>query len=141
MKFTACRHMTRSTINQVDRHLPLALIWPVQGLPSGRNTISSSTPALGRIRETRPRTADSVDPIQSFTAIARQVRDANLLRRSGWFYLALGAGLLLALGGAITGFILFGASWYQLLIAAALGIIFTQIAFIAHEASHRQVLT
>ena len=133
--------MTRSTINQVDRHLPLALIWPVQGLPSGRNTISSSTPALGRIRETRPRTADAVDPIQSFTAIARQVREANLLRRSGWFYLALGAGLLLALGGAITGFILFGASWYQLLIAAALGIIFTQIAFIAHEASHRQVMT
>jgi len=69
------------------------------------------------------------------------VRDAGLLKRSHWFYLSLGAGLLLALGGVVTGFVLFGESWYQLLMAGALGIIFTQIAFIAHEASHRQVLS
>jgi fatty acid desaturase len=30
-------------------------------------------------------------------------------------------------------------SWYSLLIAAALGIIFTQYAFLGHEAAHRQV--
>ena len=47
--------------------------------------------------------------------------------------------LLIALGGAITGFILLGDSWFQLLIAGALGLIFTQFAFLAHEASHRQV--
>ena len=47
--------------------------------------------------------------------------------------------LLVALGGAITGFILLGDSWFQLLIAGALGLIFTQFAFLAHEASHRQV--
>jgi len=68
------------------------------------------------------------------------VRESGLLRRARWFYAALGGGLLLALGGAVTGFVLFGASWYQLLIAAALGVIFTQVAFVAHEASHRQVL-
>ena len=48
--------------------------------------------------------------------------------------------LLVALGGAIAGFILLGDSWFQLLIAGALGLIFTQFAFLAHEASHRQVL-
>lgn len=48
--------------------------------------------------------------------------------------------LLIALGGAIAGFILLGDSWFQLLIAGALGLIFTQFAFLAHEASHRQVL-
>lgn len=47
--------------------------------------------------------------------------------------------LLIALGGAVAGFILLGDSWFQLLIAGALGLIFTQFAFIAHEASHRQV--
>lgn len=47
--------------------------------------------------------------------------------------------LLIALGGAIAGFILLGDSWFQLLIAGALGLIFTQFAFLAHEASHRQV--
>ncbi len=45
-----------------------------------------------------------------------------------------------ALAGAITGLILLGDSWFQLLIAAALGVIFTQFAFLGHEASHRQVL-
>ena len=48
--------------------------------------------------------------------------------------------LTLALGGAVTGFVLLG-DWFQLLIAGALGIIFTQFAFFAHEASHRAVLS
>jgi fatty acid desaturase len=37
------------------------------------------------------------------------------------------------------GMILLGDSWLQLLLAGALGVIFTQFAFLAHEASHRQV--
>lgn len=49
-------------------------------------------------------------------------------------------GLILALGGAIAGMVLLGESWWQLLIAVALGIIFTQLAFVGHEAAHRQVL-
>jgi fatty acid desaturase len=68
------------------------------------------------------------------------VRESGLLHRTRWFYLGLVALLTLALGGAITGFILLGDSWFQLLMAAALGLIFTQFAFLAHEASHRQVL-
>jgi fatty acid desaturase len=47
--------------------------------------------------------------------------------------------ITLALAAAGAGFILLGDSWFQLLIAAALGIIFTQFAFVAHEASHSQV--
>ena len=48
--------------------------------------------------------------------------------------------IAVALGGVITGFILLGDSWLQLLMAAALAIVFTQIAFIGHEASHRAIL-
>jgi fatty acid desaturase len=47
----------------------------------------------------------------------------------------------LALAATIAGMILLGESWFQLLIAATLGIVFTQFAFLAHEASHRQVFT
>jgi fatty acid desaturase len=36
--------------------------------------------------------------------------------------------------------ILLDNSWLQLLIPGALGVIFTQFAFLGHEASHRQVL-
>ena len=34
-----------------------------------------------------------------------------------------------------------GDSWFQLLMAAALGIVFTHAAFLAHEASHRTILS
>jgi fatty acid desaturase len=47
------------------------------------------------------------------------------------------AGLLTALGDAVTGLILLDNSWLQSLIAVALGVIFTQFAFIGHEAPHR----
>ncbi|MBI5161722.1 MAG: acyl-CoA desaturase [Micrococcales bacterium] len=100
--------------------------------------VTSATP--GALRTTRPRSAGAIDPARSFTEVGRTVREAGLLRRARWFYASLGAGLALALAGAATGFVLFGDSWFQLLIAAALGLIFTQAAFIAHEASHRQVL-
>ncbi len=103
----------------------------------------SSIPATSpspRILTTRSRSGDALDPTSTFTALSASVREAGLLRRARWFYLLLGAGLVLALGGAVAGFVLLGASWFQLLIAAALGLIFTQAAFLAHEASHRQVL-
>ncbi|BAJ74251.1 fatty acid desaturase [Microbacterium testaceum StLB037] len=34
---------------------------------------------------------------------------------------------------------LLGDSWWQLLVAAALGVLFTQFAFLSHEAAHRQI--
>ncbi|PPF47322.1 acyl-CoA desaturase [Pseudoclavibacter sp. AY1F1] len=95
---------------------------------------------IGRIRTTKPRTPGAKSVTQSYSAVSKVIREMGLLKRTRWFYGMLAAGLIVALGGAITGFILLGDSWFQLLIAAALGIIFTQFAFIAHEASHRQVL-
>ncbi len=69
------------------------------------------------------------------------VRETGLLRRTPWFYLMTATVLALGFGGAIAGFFLLGDSWFQLLIAAALGILFTQVAFLAHEAAHRQILS
>ncbi len=77
---------------------------------------------------------------RSYTDLAQAVREAGLNRRSTLFYMLLFAGLLVALAGALTGLVLLGHSWFQLLIAAALGVVFTQFAFLGHEASHRQVL-
>lgn len=69
------------------------------------------------------------------------IRESGLLRRSPVFYLFTGIAIALGFGGAITGFILFGENWFQLLIAASLGLLFTQVAFLAHEAGHRQILS
>jgi fatty acid desaturase len=76
----------------------------------------------------------------SYTALAQRVRALGLQGRTRWFYIALFSVLALAFGGTVTGFILLGDSWLQLLMAGALGVILTQIAFVGHEASHRQVL-
>ena len=79
------------------------------------------------------------NPTTEYSSLLRTVRDAGLLRRrTGFYYMMFGI-LTVALGGVITGFILLGDSWFQLLMAAALGIILTQYAFLAHETAHRQV--
>lgn len=78
---------------------------------------------------------------RAYKSVLAVVRETGLLQRAHWFYVIVAAGIALALGGAVTGFILLGDSWFQLLIAGALGVIFTQIAFLAHEAAHRQILS
>ena len=81
----------------------------------------------------------ATNPTTEYSALLRTVRDAGLLRRrTGFYYLVFGL-VTLALGGVIVGFLLLGDTWYQLLMAGALGVILTQYAFLAHEASHRQV--
>ncbi|WP_373441587.1 fatty acid desaturase family protein [Microbacterium sp. Yaish 1] len=95
---------------------------------------------LGPVRTTYAGTADFPPMAHAFTDVSRVVRESGLLRRTPWFYGLVGLALVLAIGGCVTGFVLLGDSWFQLLIAAALGIVFTQVAFLAHEADHRQVL-
>ncbi|WP_029987958.1 acyl-CoA desaturase [Leucobacter sp. PH1c] len=106
--------------------MPAASPFPIQG--------------LGPLRPTRAGRAEFPPIARAYTRVSEVVRESGLLRRAHGFYAAVGAAILLALGGAIAGFVLLGDSWFQLLIAAALGIIFTQIAFLAHEAAHRQIL-
>jgi fatty acid desaturase len=74
-----------------------------------------------------------------FTQLSRQVRQAGLLeRRRGWYAARIGLNLaLLAAGGAA--FAALGDSWWQLVTAAYLAVVFTQIAFVGHDAGHRQI--
>jgi len=87
---------------------------------------------------TRPG-GDRSNPTTEYSALLHRVRDAGLLRRRTGFYLIVFSLILTALGGVIAGFVLLGDSWFQLCMAGALGIVLTQFAFLAHEASHRQV--
>jgi fatty acid desaturase len=89
---------------------------------------------------TRPRPAQEA-VTGSYQELSRLVREAGLLGRTRSFYLGLLVVLGVALAGLVAGSVLLGHSWFQLLIAGALGILLTQVAFVAHEASHRQVLT
>lgn len=78
---------------------------------------------------------------KAYRDVQQVVKETGLMQRTPIFYSLVAGGLALGFGGAITGFVLLGDSWFQLLIAAALGILFTQVAFVAHEAAHRQILS
>lgn len=94
----------------------------------------------GPLRTTTRASARTDDERRAdFRVVAKAVRDAGLLERTVGFYVWLLVGLGLALAGLLAGAVLLGASWFQLLIAAGLGVVLTQIAFVAHEASHRQI--
>jgi fatty acid desaturase len=74
-----------------------------------------------------------------YAQLSRQVKEAGLLerrpRRYAW-RIAVTA-TLLAAGWAA--FVLVGNSWWQLAVAAFLAVIFTQVAFLGHDAGHRQI--
>ena len=104
-------------------------------------TLSPVAATMGPVRQTYA-TRESFPPVaKAYTQVSQVVKEMGLLRRAQWFYALVAGALLVALAGLITGFILLGDSWFQLLIAAGLGIVFTQIAFLAHEAAHRVILS
>jgi fatty acid desaturase len=98
---------------------------------------TSQAPSV-RIIRTKPG-GDRTNPTTEYSALMQTVRNLGLLRRRRTFYWILFSSLIVALGGAVAGFVLLGDSWFQLIIAGVVGIIMTQFAFLAHEASHRQV--
>jgi fatty acid desaturase len=74
-----------------------------------------------------------------YTQLSWQVKQAGLLeRRRGWYTARIGLNLtLLAAGWAA--FAVLGDSWWQLVTAAYLAVVFTQLAFVGHDAGHRQI--
>jgi fatty acid desaturase len=74
-----------------------------------------------------------------YAQLSRSVRAAGLLRRRhGYYSVKIAVNLLLlAAGWAV--FFLLGSSWWQLLVAVFLAVMFTQTGFIGHDAGHRQI--
>jgi fatty acid desaturase len=99
----------------------------------------SLSSTLGSVRTTLPRPADSANPATAYSGLLIRARDLGLLRRTRVFYLSLLVSLGLAFAACVTGFVLLGDSWFQLIIAGAFGLLLTQFAFLGHEASHRQI--
>ncbi|MFC0111808.1 fatty acid desaturase family protein [Kibdelosporangium aridum] len=74
-----------------------------------------------------------------FALLAREIGRAGLLdRRRGYYVLRMAINVLLLAAGGIA-FVLLGDSYWQLLTAVYLAVVFTQFAFIGHDAGHRQI--
>lgn len=75
----------------------------------------------------------------SYAGLLTSVKDAGLLGRCRRFYLLLLTLLVVAAVGVWAVFFFLGDTWLQLIVAAALGVVFTQFALVGHEAAHLQV--
>src|SRR5215211_1542782 len=75
----------------------------------------------------------------SFTALTRTIHEMGLMRRRYGYYWAKLIGAVLLLAAWVVGFILIGDSWWQLVNAAVLAVVMTQLAFLGHDAAHRQM--
>ncbi|GIH17414.1 fatty acid desaturase family protein [Rugosimonospora africana] len=74
-----------------------------------------------------------------FATLSGRIAAAGLTKRRPGYYVArisLVAGLYVAGWAA---FVAVGDSWYQLLVAPFLAIVFAQLAFVSHDIAHRQV--
>ncbi|ARJ06757.1 fatty acid desaturase [Cnuibacter physcomitrellae] len=96
---------------------------------------TSAHPTAGRRGSAR-----RVRGTKDYAGLLAEVRAASLLEPRIGFYVALVAALAGASALVVAASVLLGDSWWQLAVAAALGLVMAQLGFVAHEASHRQVL-
>ncbi len=90
-----------------------------------------------RTREAAPPSAARRE--NEYTELARTVQAAGLMRRRYGYYWAKLIAVPVVLAACIVVLVLVGDSWWQLAVAAAFAIVFTQIAFLGHDAAHRQI--
>lgn len=95
------------------------------------------------VRSTYPRDrSDAGQRVASpFTDLAQQVRDRGLLRRRYGYYWTKLIAAPVVVAACLAAFVWIGESWWQLVTAAALAVVFTQIAFLGHDAAHRQIFS
>jgi fatty acid desaturase len=74
-----------------------------------------------------------------YAELSRQVRAAGLLDRRPGYYGARIAVNVALLAAGWTVFVVLGSSWWQLVVAAFLAVMFVQFGFLGHDAGHRQV--
>ena len=74
-----------------------------------------------------------------YAQLGRLVRQAGLLDRRPGYYAWTITATLACLAAGWTAFGWLGDSWWQLLVAVFLAVVFTQIGFLGHDAGHRQI--
>jgi fatty acid desaturase len=74
-----------------------------------------------------------------FATLSRRITAAGLLQPRPGYYVARLSIVALALVGGWVAFFLLGASWWQLLVAVLMAVVYAQVALVAHDLAHRQV--
>jgi fatty acid desaturase len=74
-----------------------------------------------------------------YAELSRRIRQSGLLERRHAYYVSKIALNVLLLAAGWIALFRFGDSWWQMVTAACLAIVSAQIAFVAHDAGHRQI--
>jgi fatty acid desaturase len=114
-------------------------------VPAARRVTGRSTPSAAPAGPP-PATPGRIEPPLSgarpgsnFAELSRRVKAAGLMaRRPGYYAVKITLTAALLVGGW-NAFVLIGRSWWQLATAVLLGIAFTQVAFLGHDAGHKQI--
>jgi len=90
-------------------------------------------------------TAPAIDPARRhtslYTDLSRRIKAEGLMtRRPGWYAARFGV-LTLGFAAATALLLTLGQTWWQLVVAALFGVLFTQAAFLSHDGAHRQIFT
>ncbi|MEJ3405654.1 acyl-CoA desaturase [Rathayibacter sp. YIM 133350] len=91
------------------------------------------------IRTGRREGARSPSGNNDYTDLAKAVQATGLMRRRYGYYWTKLIAIPLVLGAAVLAFIVIGDTWWQLFSAVGFAVLFTQIAFLGHDAAHRQI--
>lgn len=84
-------------------------------------------------------TIDTAVAGSDYAELSRRVRAAGLLEQRPGYYAARAAVVVALYAAGWAAFAAAGDSWLQLLVAAALALVFGQVALLAHDVAHRQV--
>ena len=85
-------------------------------------------------RTLRAARARSTGSSNLYTELAATIRASDLLQRRYGYYWTLITLCVLSWFAIAAGFLILGDSWFQLLLAAALGLLMTQFGFLGHDA-------
>jgi fatty acid desaturase len=91
--------------------------------------IEASSP----VRHTREKKAND------FTDLSHLIMESGLMRRRYGYYWTKLLAVPLVLAAFVVVFIWIGESWWQLVTAAVLAVVLTQVAMLGHDAAHRQI--
>ena len=81
----------------------------------------------------------AADHTRDYFELSERVKAAGLMGRNVRSYMVRTAVLAVAFAGAFALLLTLGSTWWQLAVAALFGILFTQAAFLGHDAAHQQV--
>lgn len=77
--------------------------------------------------------------VEAFHRLTAEVNDAGLMRRRYGYYWSMMLFWTLATAAILVAVVMLGNSWWQLILAALLGVVMAQLGFLGHEAAHQGI--